>query len=148
VVLQENNSLDLRIVGPWCNAITELDYSQDSPHGNGMFPSDEGVAADSLPLGDHVSKALSKEAYGRSLTVTDSDLSNFNANVIHDMQVLGLVPFEAQQFLSESWANMAQTVEAEQFQVVVPRKKKKKKKLKQQHAEPSKGFKVGSRSPH
>jgi hypothetical protein len=58
VVLQDNNSLDLRIVGPWCDAITELDYSQDSPPGNGMFPCDEGVAADSISLGDHVSKAL------------------------------------------------------------------------------------------
>jgi hypothetical protein len=77
--------------------------------------------------------------------VTDSNLSDFNANVIHDMQILGLVPSEVQQFLSESWANMAQNVEDEQFQVVVPRKKKNKLK---QHIEPSKGFKVGPRSPH
>ncbi|AES72172.1 DUF4283 domain protein [Medicago truncatula] len=126
VVHQDNNSLDLRIVGPWSDAITDLDYIQDSPTWNGMVPcDDEVVAADFHALGGHVSKVLSKKAFGRPLTVADSNLSNFNANVIHDMQVLGLVPSEAQQFLSESWANMAQNVEAEQFQVVVPRKKKK-----------------------
>jgi len=40
---------------------------------------------------------------------------------------------------------MAQNVEAEQFQVVVPRRKKKNQP-KQQQAQPSKGFKLG-RSP-
>ena len=46
VVHQDNNSMDLRIVGPWCDAITELDYHQDSPPGNVMIPCDEVVAAD------------------------------------------------------------------------------------------------------
>jgi len=50
-----------------------------------MLPCDEVVAVDSLPLGGHVSKGLSIEDFGRSLTVTNSNLSNFNANVIHDM---------------------------------------------------------------
>ena len=85
VVHHDNNSLDLRIVGPWSDAITDLDYSQDSLAGNGMVPCDEVVAANFLALGDHVSKGLSKEAFGRPLTVTYSNLSNFNANVIHDM---------------------------------------------------------------
>jgi len=49
-----------------------------------------------------------------SVVVTDSNLSNFSANVIHDMQVLGLVPSVAQQvvdFLSDSWVNMGQKEE-------------------------------------
>jgi len=40
--------------------------------------------------------------------VTNSDLSNFSVSVIHDVQVLGIVPTKAQQtmnFLSESWAS-------------------------------------------
>jgi len=66
--------------------------------------------------------------------VTDSNLSNFSENVIHDMQVLGLVPTVTQQtmdFLSNSWANMGQKEDIvnldtnEQFQLVVPKKKKK-----------------------
>jgi len=86
---------------------------------------------------------------------TDSNLSHFSENVIHDMQVLGLVPTVAQQtmdFLSDSWANMGQKEDFvnsnsnQQFQLVVPKKMKKKLK---QHFETSKGFKVGasSRSP-
>jgi len=57
-------------------------------------------------------------------------------------------------FLSESWANMAQNDKivdfdenaSKPFQLVVPRKKKHKKK----QPEVGKGFKVGasSRSPH
>jgi len=53
------------------------------------------------------------------MVATNSNLSNFNANVIHEMQVLGLVPTKAQQarkYLSESWTNMAQN--EEQFQLV------------------------------
>ena len=79
----------------------------------------------------------------------DFNLSNFSANVIHDMQVLWLVPIVTQQtmdFLSDLWANMAQKAEnvdlagnlSQPFQLVVP---KKKKNMKQQH-EANKGFKV------
>jgi hypothetical protein len=93
--------------------------------------------------------------HGRFIVVTDSNLSNFCENVIHDMQILGLVPTVAQQtmdFLRDSWANMGQKENIvnldtnEQFQLVVPKKKKNKLK---QHSETSKGFKVGasSRSP-
>jgi len=73
------------------------------------------------------------------------------------VQVLRLVLTKAQQtidFLSESWANMAQNNEAvdldentsQPFQFVVPRKKRNKKK----QPETTKGFKVGasSRSHH
>jgi len=71
--------------------------------------------------------------FGRSIVVTDSNLSNFSENVIHDMQILGLVPTVAQQtmdFLSNSWANMGQKEDIvnldtnEQFHLVVPKKKK------------------------
>ena len=102
----------------------------------------EEAILDIIPLG------------GNSIVVTNSDLSNFSAFVIHDMQVLGIVPTEAQQFLSESWANMARNNEivdlddniSQPFQLVVPRKKKFKKKQPQM----GKGFKVGasSRWPH
>ena len=98
------------------------------------------MVADSLPLRD----------LGKFIVVTDLNLSNFNANAIHDMQVLGIisVPTAAQQamnFLSDSWANMSQNEEIDdlvdhQFQLVVPRKKKKSKPV----TEASKGFKVGS----
>lgn len=46
--------------------------------------------------------------------VLNSNLSNFNAFVIHDVQVLGLVSTEVQQamnFLGESWVNMAKKIE-------------------------------------
>ena len=86
---------------------------------------------------------------GKSIVVADPNLSNFNANVIHDMQVLGITsgPTAAQQamnFLSDSWANMSQNEEINdlddhRFQLVVPRKKKSKPVT-----EASKGFKVGS----
>jgi len=87
----------------------------------------EEVISYTIPLG------------GNSIVVTNSDLSNFSASVIHDMQVLGIVPTEAQQtmnFLSESWANMARNDEivdldentSQPFQLVIPRKKKHKKK--------------------
>jgi hypothetical protein len=96
-----------------------------------------------------------QEDLGRVIVATDSNLSNFSENVIHDMQVLGLVPTVAQQnmdFLSDSWANMDQKEDFvnsdsnQQFQLVVPKKKKNKLK---QHSETIKGFKVGasSRSP-
>ncbi|GAU43589.1 hypothetical protein TSUD_27910 [Trifolium subterraneum] len=85
---------------------------------------EEEVVVDSIPL----------ENQDRSIVVPDSNLSNFNANVIHDMQVLGILsaPTAAQQtmdFLSNSWANMTQTKEVvdsvgntnQQFQLVVPK---------------------------
>ncbi|GAU22855.1 hypothetical protein TSUD_282220 [Trifolium subterraneum] len=105
---------------------------------------EEEVVADSIPLDNH----------DTSIVVPYANLSNFNANVIHDMQVLGLLsaPTAAQQtmdFLKNSWANMTQTEEMiasvgntnQQFQLVVP--KKGKNKFKQKQAEASKGFKVG-----
>ena len=72
------------------------------------------------------------------VVVTDSNLSNFSANVIPDMQVLGLFPYVTQQtmnFLSDSWANMGQKEEivdltsdtGQPFQRAVPRKNKSKK---------------------
>jgi len=69
--------------------------------------------------------------------MTNSDLSNFSASVIHDMQVLRIVPTQqSMNFLSESCANMARNDEivdldentSQLFQLVVPRKKKLKKK--------------------
>ena len=86
---------------------------------------------------------------GSSIVATNSDLSSFSAFVIHDLQVLGLVPTKTQQvmdFLSESWANMAHNHEvidldentSQPFQLVVPRKKRNKKK----QPVASKGFKV------
>ncbi|GAU51197.1 hypothetical protein TSUD_97700 [Trifolium subterraneum] len=89
----------------------------------------EEVVAESHPLVTH----------DRSLVVQESDLSNFNANVIHDMQVLGILSAstaaqQAMDFLSDSWANMAQTEEIvdsvgntnQQFLLVVPKKMKNK----------------------
>jgi len=104
-----NKFLDMHIVGLWCDAVTGVDYIQD-------FPS-------------------SQEDFARSMVVTNPDLSNFSSNVIHDMQVLGLVPNDAQQvtnFLSDSWSNMAQNDESvdlvgntnQPFQLVVSRKSK------------------------
>jgi len=79
---------------------------------------------------DHPEDAISDTIHlgGNSIVVTNLDLSNFSASVIHDMQVLGIVPIEAQQFLSESCANMAQNNEivdldentSQPFQLVVP----------------------------
>jgi len=85
---------------------------------------------------------------------SDFNLSHFSENVIHDMQILGLVPTITQQtmdFLSDSWANMGQKEDFvnsdsnQQFQLVILKKKKKLK----QHSETSNEFKVGasSRSP-
>jgi len=62
----------------------------------------EETISNTIPLGDN------------SIVVTNSALSNFSASVIYDMQVLGIVPTKVQQtmnFLSESWANMAQNDE-------------------------------------
>jgi len=70
--------------------------------------------------------------------VTNSNLSNISVNVIHDMQVLGLVPSVAQHtmdFPSDSWANRGQKEESvdftgdtgQPFQLMIPRKKKIKK---------------------
>jgi len=102
---QSNQYLDMCIVGPWRDAITDLDYIHNTTSWSYMISSDE-VVADSLLLGDHVTQTLTQEPFGRALVATDSNLSNFNANVIHDMQVLWLVSTKAQQtrkFLSESW---------------------------------------------
>jgi hypothetical protein len=85
----------------------------------------EEVVADSILL----------ENQDRSIVVPNSNLSNFSANVIHDIQVLGLLsaPTAVQQtmdFLNNSWANMTQIEETvdsvgntnQQFQLVVPKK--------------------------
>ncbi|KAK2442246.1 hypothetical protein QL285_013459 [Trifolium repens] len=106
---------------------------------------EDEVVADSIPLKNQA----------RPIVVPKSNLSNFSANVIHDMQVLGLLnaPSTTQQtvdFLSNSWANMTQNEEIvdlagntdQQFQLVVPRKGKNK--FKQKQADASKGFKVGA----
>jgi len=96
-----------------------------------------------------------QEDLGRAIVATDPDLSHFSENVIHDMQILGLVPTVAQQtmdFLSDSWANMGQKEDFvnsnsnQQFQLVISKKKKSKLK---RHSKTSKGFKVGAsnRSP-
>jgi preprotein translocase subunit SecF len=82
-------------------------------------------------------------------------LSNFSANVIRDIQILGFLSnFTTTQqtidFLSNSWDNMAQNEEIidsvgntnQKFQSVVP--KKRKNKFKQQLTYSSKGFKVGA----
>jgi len=120
-------------IGSWGDAVTDVDYIQDSPS--------------------------SQEDFSRSMVVTDSNLLNFSSNVIHDMQVLGLVPNEAQQtmkLLSESWCNMAQNDESvdlvgnanQPSQQEVPRKPKSK--FKKQQSETNKEFKVGAlnRTPH
>jgi len=63
--------------------------------------------------------------------VTDSNLSNFSVNVIHDMQVLGLISTVTQQpmdFSSDLWANMVHIEEnidsvgntSQPIQLVVP----------------------------
>jgi len=54
-----------------------------------MASSDKVVAC-YVPLGDHVTQTSTKEPFGRVITATYSNLLNFNANVIHDMQVLVL----------------------------------------------------------
>ncbi|RHN57137.1 hypothetical protein MtrunA17_Chr5g0437141 [Medicago truncatula] len=124
---RHNKFPDMLIVGPWDDAVTDADYIQDSPS--------------------------SQEDFGRSMVVTNPNLSNFSSNVIHDMQVLGLVPNDAQQvteFLSESRSNMAQNDESvdlggntnQPFQPVVPRKSKRR--LKKQQTEANKGFKIGA----
>ena len=69
-------------------------------------------SADIFCQDDHQEEAISNTIPlgGNSIVVTNSDLSNFSASVIHDMQVIGIFPTEAQQsmnFLSKSWANMA-----------------------------------------
>ncbi|CAJ2646207.1 hypothetical protein L195_g047722 [Trifolium pratense] len=106
------------------------------------LPEEDEVIADSIPL----------ENQAKSIVVSES---NFSANVIHDMQVLGLLnaPSAVQQtmdFMSNSWDNMTQKEEIvdsvgnlnQQFQLVVP--KKGKNKFKQKPADASKGFKVGA----
>ncbi|AET01898.1 hypothetical protein MTR_8g022850 [Medicago truncatula] len=72
---------------------------------------------------------------GRSIVVTDSNMSNFSENVIHDIKVLGLAPTVAKQtmdFLSDSWTNMGQMEDIvdldpnQQFQLLIPKKKNNK----------------------
>lgn len=86
-----------------------------------------------MVLKDHAQVDL-----GRFIAVTDSNMSNFSENVIHDMKVLGLAPTVAKEtmdFLSDSWANMGQMEDIvdldpnQQFQLLIP--KKKNNKLKQ-----------------
>ena len=113
---QSNSFADIRIIGPWCDEVTDMDYDND--HTLNDFEQELGT--------------------NNSVVGIDPNLSNFSANVIHDMQVLGLVPSVAQQtmdFLIDSWANMGQKNETvdlardtgQPFQLVVPRKKKSKK---------------------
>ncbi|RHN67477.1 hypothetical protein MtrunA17_Chr3g0103141 [Medicago truncatula] len=62
-----------------------MDYIQESPIWNDMVSNDE-------------------VAFARSIVATKSNLSNFSANVIHDLQVLGLVHTKMQKamkFVSE-----------------------------------------------
>lgn len=61
---QQRNSLCINV--PWCDAATNMDYSQD--HTRSEF--EQELRTDS------------------SIVVTDSNLSNFSVNVIHEMQVL------------------------------------------------------------
>jgi len=73
---------------------------------------DDSNSADILGQQDHQEEVIANviPLGGSSIVVTNSDLSSFSASVVHDMQVLGLVPTKAQQamdFLSDSWANMA-----------------------------------------
>ena len=80
-----NKFPDMHIVCHWGDAVTNVDYIQDSPS--------------------------SQDNFGRSMTMTNSNLSNFSSNVIHDIQMLRLVSTEAQQpveLLSDSWSNMVQ----------------------------------------
>ena len=81
---------------------------------------------------DVVPMKNAQEDLGRAIVATYPDLSHFSENVIHDMQVLGLVPTVAQQtmdFLSDSWANMGQKEDFvnsdsnQQFQLVILKKK-------------------------
>jgi hypothetical protein len=63
------------------------------------------VAIESLHLKDHTC-----EAFGRSIIMTNSNLSNLDRNGIHDMQILKLVLTVTRQtmnFLNDSWANMS-----------------------------------------
>lgn len=87
----------------------------ETPCGQGNIDincEDDSNSADILCQEDHQEEAISDTIPlgGNSIVATNSDLSNFSAYVIHDMQVLGIVPIETQQkmiFLSEYWANMA-----------------------------------------
>jgi len=123
---QSNSLVDMRITDPLCDAVTDMDYGNDHT----LDDFEQELGTNNSVIG-----------------------TNFSANVIHDMQVLGLVPYVAQQtmnFLSDSWANMGQKEETadltrdtgQPFQLVVPRKKKSKK----QQSDASKGFKVGTSS--
>jgi len=62
---------DMYITGPWCNAVTDMDYGNDHTLDN--FEQELGT--------------------NNSVVVTDSNLSNFSANVIHDMQVFWTCEF-------------------------------------------------------
>jgi len=72
---QHSNSFaEMRITSPWCDAVTDMDY-----------------------YNYHTLDDLEYELGTNSfVVVTNSNLSNISANVIHDMQVLKLVPSVAQ----------------------------------------------------
>jgi hypothetical protein len=87
-----NKFSDMRIVTPWCDVVTNMDYREDLH---------EEVVVNSLPLGNH------------SIVVTYSNLSNLSADVIHYLQLIGLTSAHTMvqqdmNFLSDSWTNMAQ----------------------------------------
>ena len=58
------------IVDPWCDAMTNIDYCQDLH---------KELVVDSLSLGNHF------------IVMTNSNLSKFSANVIYNLQFLGLI---------------------------------------------------------
>jgi len=65
----------MRIIDPYCYAVIAMDYGNDHTL-------------------DDFERELEMDNY---VVVTDSNLSNLSANVIHDMQVLEFVPSLAQQ---------------------------------------------------
>jgi len=66
---QSNSFADMRNTGPWCDAVSDMDYGND-----------------------HTLDESEQEYLETNISVlgTDPNLLNFSANVIHDMQVLGL----------------------------------------------------------
>lgn len=81
---QRKNLLpDMCIAGPWCDVVTNMDYYQD-----------------------HTLSEYEQELRIHGfIVVTNSNMSNFSANVTYDMQVSRLIPTVTQQtmdFLSDS----------------------------------------------
>lgn len=75
---------------------------------------DDSYSVDTFFRDEHQEKVITYSLHlGSSfIMVMHSTLSNFSTKVIHDMQVLVLVPTmtqEAMDFLSDLWANMAYT---------------------------------------